>query len=320
MERHYLLLIIFSIFCSSCGSNKQESQDAIFMANVFLSSMRCDDALRELTKVDADYYDFYYYQALGAAKACKADYSVLAIIDELEDFTTTDSFFKFLAGLSTSNETSATSVNFTYLESAIDSILFLKSTSAPKFSDRLTKITNRSQAEELSFQALFMIFVYLGKWLAHYGDADASGAKTGTVECLLAYSTQAQSFLDNAERTALLGAGGTCKPGSVAASPDLPFATATTTTRLCKFITYFNHVRDIASNITLSSHTSLGALADAFTDLDAFITAANAAFPGISNVITFYDVTSCESYYNASNAGKENIHAFMAGAIDKNFQ
>lgn len=313
-------MIVSCLLITSCGTNKQESRDAIFMANVYLSSNRCDDALTELSKVDAEFYDYYYYQALGSAKACKASYSVLDLIDELDDFTTTDSFFTFLAGLVTSNETSATSANFTHLENAIDSILFLKSSTAPRFSDRLTVITNRSQAEELSFQALFMIFVYLGKWLAHYGDTNASGLKTGTVDCLLSYVTEAQSFLDNAERTALLGGAGTCLPASTDASPDLPFGSSTTRDRICKFIVYFNHVRDISPNITLSSHSSLGDLADAFSDLDTFVQAAEVAFPGISNVLTFYNLTSCTTYYDANNTGKENIHAFMAGAIDKNFQ
>jgi hypothetical protein len=314
----FICIIVSLLF--SCGTNEQKSNDAIFMANVYLSNNRCNEALTELSKVDAEYYDYYYYQALASAKACRASYSVLDLIDELEDFTDTDSFFNFLAGLATSNETVATSANFTYLEDAINSILYIKSSTQAKFADRLTVITSRDKVEELGFQALLMIFVYMGKWLAHYGDTDAAGLKTGSVDCLLSYVTEGQSFLSVAERTALLGATGTCLPASTDVSADLPFGTSTTRDRICKMIVYFNHTRDLASNITLSSHTSLGDLADAFTDLENFVEAAETAFPGISNVLTFYNVDSCNAYYDGSNAGKENIHAFMAGAIDENFQ
>jgi len=290
------------------------------MANVYLSNNKCELALAELTKVDPEYYNFYYYQALASAKACKANYSVLNFINEIDDFSTTTSFFNFLAGLTSSNETLPTSSNFAHLTQGINAILFLKGVATPRFSDRLTVITSRSQAEELSLQALLMIFVYMGKWLALYGDTNAAGAKGTDVLCLLAYSTEASSFLNVAERTALLGASGTCLPASAASSPLLPFGTESTRNALCNFIVYFNHVRDLTSNITLSSHQSMGDLSDAFTDMENYIEAAEVIFPGISNVISFYDVASCNTYYDSNNTAKKNVHAFMAGVIDENFQ
>ena len=308
------------IFFASCGTKEQKSNDAVFMANVYLSNNQCDLASTELSKVDPEYYDFYYYQALASAKACKASYSVLNFINEIDDFTTTSSFFNFLAGLASSNETLATSPNFEYLTNAINAILFLNGVASPRFSDRLNIITNRSQAEELSLQALLMIFVYMGKWLALYGDTDAAGAKGTDVLCLLAYPTEASSFLDLAERTALLGASGTCLPASAASSPLLTFGTESTRNSLCNFIVYFNHIRDLANNITLSGHASMGDLSDAFNDMEDYIEAAEVAFPGISNVISFYDVTSCNTYYDSNDTAKKNVHAFMAGVVDENFQ
>jgi hypothetical protein len=320
MQIRLLIPIILILFLISCGSKESKSNDAVFMANVYLSDNKCDLALAELTKVDPEYYNFYYYQALASAKACKASYSVLNFINEIDDFTTTSSFFNFLAGLSTSNETTTASANFAHLTGAINSILFLKSVSEPRFSDRLNVITNRSQAEELSLQALLMIFVYLGKWLNLYGDTDDAGLKGTGVLCLLAYPTEASSFLNVAERTALLGASGTCLPASAASSPLLPFGVTDTRNALCNFIVYFNHVRDLTSNITLSSHTSMGDLSDAFADMENYVDAAEVAFPGIGNVLTFYNVDSCNTYYDSNNGAKKNIHAFMAGIVDENFQ
>lgn len=308
------------LFFVSCGTKEQKSNDAVFMANIYLTKNQCDLASNELTKVDPEYYNFYYYQALASAKACKASYSVLNFINEIDDFTTTSSFFNFLAGLGSSNETLVTSPNFAHLTSAINSILFLNGVANPRFSDRLDVITNRSQAEELSLQALLMIFVYMGKWLALYGDTDDVGVKGTSVLCLLAYPTEASSFLNVAERTALLGAAGTCLPASAASSPLLPFGTDSTRNSLCNFIVYFNHIRDLTSNITLSGHTSMGDLSNAFDDMEDYIQAAEVAFPGISSVITFYDVESCNTYYDSNNTAKKNVHAFMAGVVDENFQ
>ena len=304
---------------SSCGNKEIEGNDAVFMANVYLSNNHCDLALTELTKVDPNFYNFYYYQALASAKACKANYSVLNFIDEIDDFTTTSSFFNFLAGLASSNETIPTSENFNHLIDAINSILFLKSVDKPKFSDRLTLITNRSQAEELSLQALIMIFVYLGKWLNLYGDTNDNGLKGTNVLCLLAYSTEASSFLNPAERASLLGNAGTCLPASTASSPLLPFGSDSTRDSLCNFIVYFNHLRDLTSNITLSSHSSMGELSDAFTVMESYVISAEVAFPGISSVLNFFNLTSCRNFYDSNNTAKKNIHAFMAGVIDKNF-
>lgn len=289
------------------------------MANVYLSNSKCDQALQELSKVDSDFYDYYYYQALASAKACKAEYNVLDFIDEVENYQSSDSFFSFLAGMATSNETNASSPKFTHLAAGINSILFLNSVSHPKFSDRAAIITNNSKNEELGFQALLMIFTYLGKWMALYGDTDDSGLKQSSVLCLLDY-TDAASFLNPAERLALLGATGTCKSNSAASSPLLTFADVKTKTRLCDFLVYFNHVRDLIDNITLSGNSSMGDLADAFDAMEQYVLSAEVVFPGISNVLTFYDLNSCTDYYDSNNTAKKNIHAFMAGIVDKNFQ
>lgn len=304
----------------SCGSKERESNDFVFMANVYLSENKCDLAITELSKVDPDFYDFYYYQALASAKACKASYSVLDFIDEVENFDSSDSFFAFLAGLETSNETTANAVNFTYLENAINTILFLNATDKPKFSDRATIIKNNSQNEEIGLQALLMIFTYLGKWLDLYGATNADGVKGTSSLCLLDYKTEAASFLNMAERIALLGTTGTCKENSVATSPLLPFGTIGTKNSLCSFIVYFNHIRDLTGNITLSGNSSMGDLGDAFSDMETYVQSAEVAFPGISSVLTFYNNTACLNYYDASNTNKKNIHAFMAGIVDKNFQ
>lgn len=316
--------LILYIFCVSvlfsCGNKELKSRDAIFMANVYLSNNNCELALKELTGVDPTYHDFYYYQALSSAKACNADYSVLDFIDEIDSFTDSSSFFNFLAGLNSSNETLATSPNFGFLADAINSILYLNSSNEARFSHRLSVIKNRSQAEELSLQALLMIFVYTGKWLKLYGATDDAGLKGSNVLCLLDYPLEASSYLSLAERTALLGNSGTCLPGSGNASPLLPLGNESTRNALCNFIVYFNHIRDITSNITLSSHDSLGDLSDAFTDMENFIQAAEVAFPGISNIVSFYNLSSCTSYYDSNNTAKKNIHAFMAGVVDENFQ
>lgn len=315
-----LFLINILLILISCGTKEQKSHDLVFMANVYLSNRLCDAALAELSKVEAEFYDFYYYQALASARACKANYSVLDFIEELDNFSDTNSFFNFLAGLTSSNETLPTSPNFSHLTHAINSILYLNSADSPLFADRLVIIKNRVQTEELSFQALLMIFSYMGKWLALYGDTDSAGLKQTDVLCLLDYSTEADSFLNIGERTALLGNDATCKPGSTEFSPLLPFNVDETRNRICNFIVYFNHIRDLTSNITLSSNSSLGDLGDAFQDMDEYVQQAEVAFPGISNVLTFYKLDSCTDYYNLNNASKKNIHAFMAGIVDKNFQ
>lgn len=315
-----LFAFILVFFIISCGNKKLENNDYVFMANVFLSDRKCNLALDELSKVDTKYHDFYYYQALSSAKACKANYNVLDFINEIDNFGTTDAFFNFLAGLNTSNETLPTSNNFIHLADGINSILFLDAVTRPKFSDRLTVIKNRSHNEELGLQALLMIFTYLGKWLALYGDTNDDGLKGTGVLCLTAYSTEASSFLSAAERLALLGADATCKFDSVASSPLLVLGSNEIKDRLCNFIVYFNHVRDLITNITLSSNSSMGDLSDAFDDMEDYVEAAEVAFPGISGVLDFYNLNSCTTYYDLNNNAKKNIHAFMAGIVDKNFQ
>lgn len=259
-------------------------RSAIQEAKFELSSTECSKAKSILDDVgfqndNADYISIY-----ASAQACDAGYTELDTLfggnlDNLDSTT----FLQSLAAFTSSNETSADSTSYTALNNAITTLISYDeaASGSPSTVARTTKFGSK-KAGDLSMQAMYLLFVQLGKHFAFYGNASSDGTKgggsiTGANSCLFSYTTQdAVDYVTDVGGAAGLG---TCTSASGTEGSDFlesPETAANIKRRLCHGIVYFNNLLDILGNITLPSSDSLGDVSNVSSALTTLMTAAEA--------------------------------------------
>jgi hypothetical protein len=313
----YAIMVVM-IFCFSCGQKLTES-DYTLRANMLLSQSKCSEALEVLTHVKDEDQTSNYFHALSSAHACTASYSLLTLFSSIADYdNASTNIFNFFAKMDISNETSDSDVGFTSLKLAIDSILYLNSSTDSTHEDRLVIIKNEQQNDELSFKAMIYILGYLGKWMAFYGDVSVGGLKgsgSGSNNCFTNYSNAGiLSLLDSTPNR-------TCdadQAGGIVGHPSIVVGTSSGTQKLCQPLVYINHLLDILPNVTFSTSSSLGDLASSVTNVETLITNATTSYPGISDVLDLYDVDSCITFYDSSASNALKIQAFIAAVMENN--
>lgn len=298
-----LFLSIF-LFFSCAKTTEQEVASAIDEARYFLNSMSCSDALDVLDEVGFQSDNADFITTYASAQACRAGYTEtgflfggnLALIDA-------NNLLKSLASFPESEETTADSNNFIYIQEAIMTLLSYDGNSSPSTADRNSKFGTKKSGD-MSMQALYMIFVNMGKFFYVYGNAGNDGTKGGDEQshgnsCLFSYT--------NANAAAYINGGaptGSCSAASGSEGSDFleaPVTSALIKTRLCYGVILFTNMIDILENITLPGSSELGDTGNIGAVFSSSITTlgnAETSTFGTTSINTIKDITSqtaCEA-------------------------
>lgn len=329
---HKLFMILVCIGVISCAKTEDEAvRSAIQEAKFHLNNNDCSDALDVLDDVDFQEDNGDYISIYASAQACKAGHRELSVLtDELTGLNSA-SLLASLAAFSTSNEEAEDSVAYTNLDLAINTLLGYDdhTSGAPDTVARNDKF-GATKSGDLSLQALYLIFVQLGKFFQLYGDVDIAagdGAKGGGGNSTCIYSYTASGSV----AAIALGGGGVCNSTGGGEGSDYFDAgsAASNKTKLCNGIIYFNNMLDILGNITLPESSELGDTGSISAAMDILLDAAQTAEqantgginnPGDANglnaIAALRDVTSqsaCEA------VTIERIEKFYAIFFETNF-
>ncbi|MCY4524831.1 MAG: hypothetical protein OXB84_08835 [Halobacteriovoraceae bacterium] len=265
MRKIFLKLILFAgliLFYGCQGHSSRGMQDSMNEAHFLLNSRNCTGAMEILeehyTNANADYLQVY-----ATAFACFANFSTTRFFsDELTNLDFSNAgFFRSLAAMDTSGDmTSPTDTDYTNLQRAIDELLYAGGIDNPSTADRISVFGNET-AINLNLQNFYMIMVQMGRWIAYYGNADATGAKGGGASgnsCIMDYNNATvMATIDNPP-----GSTGSCTTTNDG-HPDL----IASRERQCQGIVLFNNLIEIAN--------SLNVLGSINSDLDNLTTFTN---------------------------------------------
>lgn len=304
-----VLVIFLTLF--SCGkSENQKVDNAIEDANIFLTSRNCDEAIEVLQEVGAQPTNKRYLSTLSSAYACKANYSTVTFFtNDLTNISsaTADGFVSSLVNFSTSDDmTSPTSDEYVWLQLAIDTLLYAGGITSASSAGRGQFFTS-TELLDINTQALYMLFVNLGRWLRYYGNPDATGTKgagAGANSCIATY-TDANAII------AIDGVGGdSCNSGTNVGSVDIE--TADRTARLCQIITMYNNLVDTIDGVvfTGSSSTDLNGITGLLSNVCTLASADNVAGSYDVSMCSIRDQSTCEAQSN------QNIERFMAAIVE----
>ncbi len=284
MFRSILLLSVIAMLFSCAKTEQEEIDSAVIEAKYHLNSMNCSKAQEVLDDIGFQDDDADYISVYASAQACYAGYKVLDVLfgGNLENIDSTN-LIGSLTTFSTSNETEADSTAYTAIQNAITTLIESSGGSSPSTEDRNAKFGTQKSGD-LSLQALYMIFVQMGKFFALHGNVNASGVKGGGDptgnSCLFSYTTS--DAIDWINDTTP----GSCVAATGSEGSDLlesPETAADIKRRLCEGIILYNNMIDILSNISIPGSDQLGDVGDIQTALTTLMTAAEAAETGTYN-------------------------------------
>ncbi len=290
------LTIIFLIFLLvSCSKTKpEEVNEAIDVAQTYLSESECQKAINLLEDVGRQNEDAIYLQVLASAYACKADFrEVNFISNDLEDIdsgSVTD-LMKSLTLLSLSNETEADSTEYVSILTAMEVLLESNGATQPSHTSRVSTYGSR-KAGDMGIQNLLLSIVQLGKFLNYYGNVDNSGTKgagvDGTNSCFLNYSyVSAQTVI-----SALPGSNN-CSSNNSGHS-DLDLTTTAGKRRACEGLMLFTNLVDVLTNIDLSGDDTFGSLTAVSTLASNLKTAVVSVSPALATLMDTTSQSVCE--------------------------
>lgn len=277
--------IFLSIF--SCAKTEEAAvRSAIQEAKYFLNTSNCSSARSVLEDVDFQEDNASYISTYASAQACVAGYKELDTLfgGNLSNISSA-SLITSLAAFTSSDDTVEDSEAYTALDAAITTLISYDGTTSPSTVARNSKFGTK-QSGDLSMQAMYLLFVQIGKHFALYGNAEhvadpPTGVKGGGAfgnSCLYSYTTQdAVEFVTDAGALTQLGS---CISASGTEGSDFleaPETAADIKRRLCQGIVYFNNLMDILSNMTLPGSDSLGDVSNIGTALSALMLAAQTA-------------------------------------------
>ena len=261
-KSHLYRFFIFLVILSStfgCGSKEDEIKRSLKKARVHLSNFQCDEALDELNEVGIQNKNPDYLKILASAYTCKAGFSEPTFFGtDLPLMGTGDAdFFGSITTFTTSNATSSLSLSYSYLQQAIETLLYPGDLNESSYANRVS-LFGESEVSNMDSQALYMILAQIGNYLQLYGNTDDSGNKGAgdtltTNDCITDYTTPSSQ----AARTAATG-GGLISPCTSNADghPELASTASGRKIRLCQGVVLFNNFIDIFSNLTFTGVNS----------------------------------------------------------------
>jgi hypothetical protein len=311
------LLLLLSII--SCAKTSQEQiEDAIELANEYLTRDECNDAIDVLEEVGLDNDNGDFVSVYSAAYACKSGFSMLDLFSADLSSIDSTSIISSLAGLSTSDESTADSVSFLAMQNAINIILESQVTSSNASALKRISEFGTSKGADLNFQALFMILVQTGKYYQLYGDADGAGVKGagGNNSCLYSYT--------NADAVVAIGA---TTPGSCVAATgnegssflEAPVLTTTIKTRMCYGLILLNNMMDILANLSLTSG-NYGDISNIKTVVDALYTGLIISEAGSFGTTVILDVKEIRSQTTCMALQFDEVERYYAFFLENLYQ
>ncbi len=291
-------LVLFLL--AGCGADeKQKVVSAIEDALYYLThgTPQCQKAIDALEKIGRQDKDPRYLQVLASAYACRAQFSELALIDDVDKVDAdVEKIFGSLASLTLAAETAPESARFQDLQRAINVLLYAGGRSTPSAAGMLG-IFGRRHANNMNLQALYMILVQLGRYARWYARTDALGKKgnaTGVQvnACFLNYTGGPLAV------ATAFGAPNACT-GAGQGSSDLNPASVGATVarrRLCQGAMLLTNFLDILDNITFADTDTLGELTDLSGLFATAVAALEAMHPDMSAFLAVRDQTACEAF------------------------
>lgn len=287
MRLNAIFIMILSFIFTSCAkTDEEEVRSAIAEAKYHLSSMDCSKAEDILDDISFQDDNPDYISIFASMQACKAGYKEMDILfgGNLDNLNSV-SLIASLASFSSSDETVPSSDNFLNLNDAVTTLLSYDGTAEPSAIARNTKFGTKKSGD-LSMQALYLLFVQLGKHFALYGNAGTDGGKGGDAQsfgntCIFSYTASDAVEWINANTL------GTCVgPLDGSQGSDFlesPVAAAEIKTRLCYGVVYYNNMMDILTNITLPGSDSLGDVGNIQSALTILLSTAQGLETGTIN-------------------------------------
>jgi hypothetical protein len=278
-----LFIIFILVLFTGCAKNPvEEVNEAIDVALTYLSSEKCDEAIKVLENAGAQPSNAIYLQVLASAYACKANFDEIRFIaEDLEDIdpSTPANIFKSISVLSLSDESAADSAEYVAIRTGINLVLNSRSQT-----ERTQKFGAR-KAGDLGLQGLILSMVNLGKFLNFYGNVDSAGNK-GTNSCFIDYN-------DNRAQLLVGVSTGACT-SDTSGHPDLDQTTTAGRRRLCEGLMLITNTIDILDNLDLSSSSTLSVLEDVSDQVNTFKTTAEAQ--GLGTLINMTSQAECETH------------------------
>jgi hypothetical protein len=299
------IILFFILNFASCAKKPaEEREEAIDLAQTYLSDGKCKKAIDVLEGVGRDRSDGIYLQVLASAYACRAGFDerdFLSVEIQKIDSDPTD-LMKSLTTFTLSPETEADSDDYADFKEALDILLNVDS-AQPSQVRREAKYGVR-RSGDMGTYALFLSLTQLGKFIHFYGNVNAAGAKgTGAASTNEQGATPSTCFIEYTQSDAItflgLGGGSVCNDMAIDdGHPDMLFAPAATLVitkrRMCEGLMLITNIIDILNNMTLPS-SSMGDLSQVTATVNTYKTAITTADPGLETLIETTSQATCET-------------------------
>jgi len=202
MKSFFLILLIF---LTSCGeSDEQVRKNLMVSANIAMGSGDCDKAIELMTSIDKPADDGEFIKILALSYACKAKFNVTKFLTEdLQRFDSSGTFNGTTLFSTSDDVTSADDGDFTYLQLAMDTILYaggLDLDENPTSTKRGEKFSD-DELNELEMLLVYLQLISMGRFFNYYGDANDDGEKSG---CIIQYDNV---ILDGGDFDTLMATG-----------------------------------------------------------------------------------------------------------------
>ncbi len=316
MKKAYFILFVISLSCGKINEDLQLEQ-SFSRARSYLTKYDCSEAQTALDEIDSSHYNKSSFIKLQASVyACKANVSESKLFtDDIINLNTT-SFLTSFASFSSSNETEAEGNSFNYVMQALD-LLYASGQIGdhPSSADRYLTYGTK-EGEALSYQALYLTLIELGKYAAYYGNTDDEGFKgrgAGINECIYTYTDPTSIAIISA------GTSGLCDTPGESGHPQLDSGTAGVSDedvvrRLCHGVYLFNHAWDIFSTValsTLSNTANLSSLEDVKDTIQTLRDDVLTYIPA-SEYIDLYTMDECMNEVINNDTSRVGIEQFIS--------
>ncbi|MGE3611528.1 MAG: hypothetical protein AB7I27_18195 [Bacteriovoracaceae bacterium] len=298
-------IVLLSLILLGCAKTPEEKvNEAIDVAQTYLSSNECQKAIDLLEEVGRQTDDPIYLQVLASAYACRADYEEISFI--VSDVTTISSsnpgFLKSLTKMTMAQETAADSDEYTDILTALNLLLDTNSSSTQPSHSARVNLFGKRKAQDMDVQILLLSIAQLGKFLHYYGNVNSSGVKGGGSAgntCFLSYTdATAQSLVQ-------LGTTGACT-GTTNGHTDLAYGANLTKAkrRMCEALILVTNIIDILNGLDLSSNSNLSSLESVSTTINTIKTSVVTTYPSLATLLDTTSQSTCETLM--SNATQFN--------------